>query len=106
MKRAGAHLHVVGLEDGAALLRPEALERENQLLKARWRRRRGGRVDVSGRHDVGILPRSLLVRRNIEAPPGRIKRTAPLRRRPREVSVAPLVGLSTAARPLGVGLGG
>ena len=39
---ASPHLHVIGLQNHAALLRPEALERENQALKGpggikRWR---------------------------------------------------------------------
>ncbi len=33
MKRAGADLHVVGLEDHAAIVRPEALQRQDQALK-------------------------------------------------------------------------
>src|SRR5437868_13110490 len=34
MKRAGADLDIIGLQDDAALLRPIALEREDQPLKA------------------------------------------------------------------------
>ena len=33
MKSARAHLHVVGLENEAALLRPEILERKDEVLK-------------------------------------------------------------------------
>jgi hypothetical protein len=33
MERAGAHLHVVGLEDHAALRGPEPLERQDQALE-------------------------------------------------------------------------
>ena len=32
---AGAHLHVVGLQDHAALLGPEALQRQDQVLERR-----------------------------------------------------------------------
>ncbi len=35
MEGAGAHLHVVGLEDDAALVGPEALEPQDQVLKGR-----------------------------------------------------------------------
>ena len=33
MERAGADLHVVGLQDDAALLAPELLQRQDQVLK-------------------------------------------------------------------------
>jgi hypothetical protein len=33
VERAGADLHVIGLQDHAALLRPEMLQREYQILK-------------------------------------------------------------------------
>ena len=42
MERAGAHLHVVGLQDHAALLAPELLQRQDQVLKQLGRSQAGG----------------------------------------------------------------
>src|ERR1700681_961930 len=37
MKGAGAHLHVVGLQDDAAVLGPVALQRQDQILEGAFR---------------------------------------------------------------------
>ena len=37
VERAGADLHVVGLQDDAALLRPETLQRQDQTLERAFR---------------------------------------------------------------------
>ena len=41
MKRAGADLHVIGLQDDAAVIRPIALQRQDQSLE----RARGTQMD-------------------------------------------------------------
>jgi hypothetical protein len=42
MEGARAHLHVVGLQDHAALLGPEPLEREDEALERTFRAHMGG----------------------------------------------------------------
>src|SRR5579871_4564262 len=42
VKGTGAHLHVIGLQDDAALLRPEALQRKNKPLERTFRAHMGG----------------------------------------------------------------
>ena len=44
MERAGADLHVVGLQDDAALLGPEALQRQDQTLERAFRAHVGLRM--------------------------------------------------------------
>ena len=67
MEGAGAHLHVVGLQDHAALIRPVALQRQDQALeralgahvggkivaswgsgRSRWRHRKPASADLQG----------------------------------------------------------
>ena len=57
MKGARAHLHVVGLQDHAALIGPEALQRENEALEGFFRAHvRGDGIGHVG-HDLWILGR-------------------------------------------------
>jgi hypothetical protein len=44
MKGAGADLHVVGLQDDAALVGPEALQRQDQALKRAFRAHMSGQI--------------------------------------------------------------
>ena len=54
MKGAGAHLHVVGLQDHAALGGPVALQRQDQVLEG------GGGWPILRVHGRGRLGRSLI----------------------------------------------
>jgi hypothetical protein len=37
VERASAHFHVIRLQNGATLLAPISMEREDQILKTKWR---------------------------------------------------------------------
>src|ERR1700733_14956081 len=53
MEGAGTHFHVIGLQDNAALLRPEMLQREDQILE--------GLAGVQGGSGLYVLHRRRMV---------------------------------------------
>ena len=70
MKRAGAHLHVVGLQDDAAIVRPVALQRQDQALERTFRahvRRQG----VGGHR--AVISTGDEWARTLSTGPGRVK---------------------------------
>ena len=71
VKGAGAHLHVVGLQDHAALLGPEALQREDQALERAFRAHVGGQ----GVHRQISLARGFEARGTVSAGSGESRRS-------------------------------
>ena len=59
MEGAGAHFHVIGLQDHAALIRPEALQRQDQALERAFRAHMGRQgVHRRIRSSRGVLKRA------------------------------------------------